>query len=476
MATVEETIEEQRLQRAIRQLIRKLDKRLIPFLMLLEFSAFGSQMITGHTELTTFKADLKLSSIDESLAVTLLYAAYLLFGIPSFVLLRFLGTKIYLSLCMILWGTIMISTAFVTNAEQLFAVRFLLGMVTSGYFSGLTIYLSLWYRRAEHKMRISFFHIGSILGCAYGSIVSYGFTKIGSFSGLRDWQWIFILEGLPIIVLGIIIYIFLGNIPETVQWLNNSEKELLTNILREDGGKANDAPVSEHWISWRQVKYALTDWRIYLYILIGIGIVTPMLCFTLVLPSLLDGVNASASVTHLMVAPMYVIASITCLLGSYSSSRYNEHGLHTAFWLFVSFIGFIVLVIVGDQSKTAIYISSCIVCCGIYTAYPIALSWLTKNIGGHTKRAMAICCFVAMCQIGGIIKIIIYREDDKPTYRRGHSICAGVIAVALLSTFILHRSLMKENQRRQILSLDEYNREETIEEPCDKHPGFRYVL
>ncbi|CAF4189683.1 unnamed protein product, partial [Rotaria magnacalcarata] len=64
------------LQRAIRQLIRKLDKRLIPFLMLLEFSAFGSQMITGHTELTTFKADLKLSSIDESLAVTLLYAAY----------------------------------------------------------------------------------------------------------------------------------------------------------------------------------------------------------------------------------------------------------------------------------------------------------------------------------------------------------------------------------------------------------------
>ncbi|CAF4190910.1 unnamed protein product, partial [Rotaria magnacalcarata] len=64
------------LQRAIRQLIRKLDKRLIPFLMLLEFSAFGSQMITGHTELTTFKADLKLSSIHESLAVTLLYVAY----------------------------------------------------------------------------------------------------------------------------------------------------------------------------------------------------------------------------------------------------------------------------------------------------------------------------------------------------------------------------------------------------------------
>ncbi|CAM4881653.1 unnamed protein product [Rotaria socialis] len=417
MTTVEENIEELQLQKAIRRLIKKLDKRLIPFLMLLEFSAFGSEMITGHTELTTLKADLNLSPEEESLGVTLLYAAYALFGIPSFILLRFLGTKIYLSLCMILWGAIMIGTAF-----------------------------------------------------------SYGITKISSIVGLKDWQWIFMFEGLPITVLGIIIYIFLGNIPETVQWLNNCEKELLTNILREDAGKANGEPNSDSWISWRQVKYALTDRRIYLHMLIGIGNVTPILCFTLALPSLLHGINASAPLTHLMVAPMYVIACASCLVGSYSSSLHNEHGLHTATCLFISLIGFIILIFVGDQSKIAIYISSCIACCGMYTAFPIALSWLTKNVGGHTKRAMAICCVHAVDHLGGVLKFVVYPEVDKPIYRKGHSICAGVTAVALLSTFILRRSMMKENQRRQFLSVDEYRREVAVEEPCDKHPDFRYVL
>ncbi|CAF3173062.1 unnamed protein product [Rotaria socialis] len=476
MTTVEENIEELQLQKAIRRLIKKLDKRLIPFLMLLEFSAFGSEMITGHTELTTLKADLNLSPEEESLGVTLLYAAYALFGIPSFILLRFLGTKIYLSLCMILWGAIMIGTAFVRNVKQLFVVRFLLGMVISAHFSGLTIYLSLWYRKAEQTMRISFFHAGAILGCSFGAIMSYGITKISSIVGLKDWQWIFMFEGLPITVLGIIIYIFLGNIPETVQWLNNCEKELLTNILREDAGKANGEPNSDSWISWRQVKYALTDRRIYLHMLIGIGNVTPILCFTLALPSLLHGINASAPLTHLMVAPMYVIACASCLVGSYSSSLHNEHGLHTATCLFISLIGFIILIFVGDQSKIAIYISSCIACCGMYTAFPIALSWLTKNVGGHTKRAMAICCVHAVDHLGGVLKFVVYPEVDKPIYRKGHSICAGVTAVALLSTFILRRSMMKENQRRQFLSVDEYRREVAVEEPCDKHPDFRYVL
>ncbi|CAF4327804.1 unnamed protein product [Rotaria magnacalcarata] len=112
----------------------------------------------------------------------------------------------------------------------------------------------------------------------------------------------------------------------------------------------------------------------------------------------------------------------------------------------------------------------------MYTAFPIALSWLTKNVGGHTKRAMAICCVHAVDHLGGVLKFVIYPEVDKPIYRKGHLICAGATAVALLSTFILRRSMMKENQRRQFLSVDEYRREDAVEEPCDKHPDFRYVL
>ncbi|CAF2905422.1 unnamed protein product [Rotaria sp. Silwood2] len=107
-------------------------------------------------------------------------------------------------------------------------------------------------------------------------------------AGLKDWQWIFLLEGLPIILLGIITYLFLGNIPDTVQWLSNSEKELLTNILRDDAGMTNGETDSGSRVSWRQVRYVIMDWRIYLYVLIGIGLLSAMQCLTLFLPSLFD--------------------------------------------------------------------------------------------------------------------------------------------------------------------------------------------
>jgi predicted MFS family arabinose efflux permease len=172
-------------------------------------------------------------------------------------------------------------------------------------------------------------------------------------------------------------------------------------MLRQDAGMANSESESDARISWRQVKYVLIDWRVYLYFVISMGNLGVIKCFTLFLPCLLNQISHSTPLTHLITVPPYIAACFCCVLGGYSSSRRNEHGLHIAFFLFVALLGFISMLIVADRNKVAIYISSCIVCCGLYTAFPIALSWLTKNIGGHTKRALAVCCFIAMGQLGG---------------------------------------------------------------------------
>jgi hypothetical protein len=156
-------------------------------------------------------------------------------------------------------------------------------------------------------------------------------------------------------------------------------------------------------LSWRQIRNMLIDWRIYLYIIIGVGNLGTVKCLTLFLPSLIGEINGSKPLTHLLTAPPYVLACICCLLGGYSSSRRNEHGFHIAFFLCISLLGFILMLSLADQGKVAVYISSCIACCGIYTAFPILLAWLTKNIGGHTKRAMAVCSFMAISQLGGVV-------------------------------------------------------------------------
>ncbi|CAF4229127.1 unnamed protein product, partial [Rotaria sordida] len=94
-------------------------------------------------------------------------------------------------------------------------------------------------------------------------ILAYGISYMKDIGGLENWRWLFLLEGLPIIPLGVMTYLFVGSIPDAVQWLDNCEKQLLTNLLREDAGLANSEPASSTRLSWRQVRYAFTDWRIY---------------------------------------------------------------------------------------------------------------------------------------------------------------------------------------------------------------------
>ncbi|CAF1271329.1 unnamed protein product [Rotaria sp. Silwood1] len=186
-------------------------------------------------------------------------------------------------------------------------------------------------------MRTAILYGAAMASGALDGILTYGISHMKDIGGLKPWQWTFLLEGSPIIPLGIITYLFLDNIPNAVQWLNNMEKQLLTNLLRNDAGVADSESTSGTRFSWLQVRYVFIDWRIYFYGLINIG-------------------NAT---------------------------------------------------------------------------------------------------------------VLIYREVDKPAYRRGHLICAGMTAGSLILTIILRICLMRENHRRKNLSPEEYAREAAVKEPCD---------
>ncbi|CAF4816787.1 unnamed protein product [Rotaria sp. Silwood1] len=311
---------------------------------------------------------------------------------------------------------------------------------------------------------------------AITGILTYGTSHMKDIGGLKGWQWTFLLEGSPIIPLGLITYILLDNVPNAVQWLNNMEKQLLTNLLRNDAGVADGEPTSNTRLVWLQVRYVFIDWRIYLYGMIAVGNFTAIFYLTTILPTLVESMGYPKTVEHLMTAPPYALACICCLLVGYSSSRRSEHGYHLAFSLFVALLGFILMLTLFDQGKVTIYVITTVICCGIFSAFPLLLSWLANNVGGHTKRAMAISFVTGFGRIGGIVIPLIYREVDKPTYRRGHLTCGGIVAASLIVTITLRICLMRENDRRTNLSPEEKKREAAIKEPCDWHPDVRYVL
>jgi hypothetical protein len=183
--------------------------------------------------------------------------------------------------------------------------------------------------------------------------------------------------------------------------LNNCEKQLLTNLLRDDSGIANG---ENALLSWQQVFYVFIDWRIYLYALIAIGNLGIMKYLTAYLPLLVEEMDIPKETgVHLMTVPLYVFVLMCCLLVSYSASRRYELGFHLMFCLIVALLGFILMLTLIDRGKATLYVSSCIACCGIFSAIPLLLSWLTNNIGGQTKRSIAIGFVLGIGQIDGII-------------------------------------------------------------------------
>ncbi len=182
--------------------------------------------------------------------------------------------------------------------------------------------------------------------------------------------------------------------------MDNCEKQLLTNLLRDDAGIAN---VENALLSWQQVFYVFIDWRIYLYALIAIANLGIMKYLTAYLPLLVEEMGIPKEGGHIMTAPLYVFVFVCCLLVSYSSSRRYEFGFHLMFCLIVALLGFILMLTLIDRGKATLYVSSCIACCGIFSAIPLLLSWLTNNIGDQTKRSIAIGFILGIGQIDGII-------------------------------------------------------------------------
>ncbi len=189
--------------------------------------------------------------------------------------------------------------------------------------------------------------------------------------------------------------------------MNNIEKQLLTNLLREDAGVADIDLISGAHLSWRQVRYVFTDWRIYLYALITIGNNGVLRCLITFLPSLVEAMGYSGPIAHLMTVPPYAVTCVCCVLVGYSASRRNEHGYHLAFCLTVGLLGFILTLALFDQGAVAVYITTSAGLCGVFCALSLILSWLANNVGGHTKRAIAISFVLGISQIGGIFMPLV---------------------------------------------------------------------
>lgn len=179
---------------AERKLVRKLDARLLPVLTMLYLLSFLDRSNIGNAKLDGLTADLKMTQADYLNALTMYFLGYVLFEIPSNIVLKRLTPRLWLPTLMVVWGIVSTLMGLVHNYSGLMAVRFFLGATEAGLFPGVVYYLSCWYKRKEQHFRISIFFSAASLAGAFGGVLAYGIGKMTGVGHKSGWSWIFIIE------------------------------------------------------------------------------------------------------------------------------------------------------------------------------------------------------------------------------------------------------------------------------------------
>src|SRR2546421_12311668 len=215
------------------RIVRKLQMRIIPFVFLLYIISFLDRINIGFAALTMNK-ELAITSKQFGLVAGIFFFGYFLFEIPSNLLLHKLGARIWIARILITWGILATLTGLVNSVPQLYVVRFLLGLAEAGYFPGIALYLTYWFRQRHQAQAIALFLAGIPVTSILGAPVSGFILDHVHWLSISSWRWLLILEGIPAVVGGVLTYFLLSSRPAEAKFLSKEEKEWI------EGGLARE--------------------------------------------------------------------------------------------------------------------------------------------------------------------------------------------------------------------------------------------
>lgn len=207
--------------------------RLIPFLFILYVVAYLDRVNVSFAALK-MNEDLGFSASVYGWGFGIFFIGYFAFEVPSNLLLQRTGARRWIARIMVSWGVVSAAMMFVQNATQFYVLRFLLGLAEAGFFPGIILYLTYWFTRAERARAVAWFMTATSISGVIGGPISGELLRLHGYGGLAGWQWLFLLEGLPAVVLGVVVYYFLTDRPEFATWLSEEERAWLVAHTRAD--------------------------------------------------------------------------------------------------------------------------------------------------------------------------------------------------------------------------------------------------
>lgn len=405
--------------------LRRLFWRIVPFIMFLYFIAFIDRVNIGFAALSMNK-DIGLSPAAYGFGAGIFFLGYFIFEVPSNLILEKVGARLWIARVMLTWGIISGAMAFVAGETSFYVLRFLLGAAEAGFFPGIILYLSYWFPQRSRASVTAIFMAAAPISVALGSPLSAALLQMDGVMGIKGWQWMFILEALPALIMAFVTFFYMTDRPAKAKWLPEDEKAWLVETMDAEVAARAGAAHSSVWRS-------LVDPRVLALALIYFGTSAGLYTLGIWAPQIIKQLGVSTmTVGYLNMIPP-IVSVVAMVLWSRHSDRTNERSWHVVIACLVASSG---LALAGwSTGLIGVILTLTLVNIGISSAKPPLWSMPTLFLTGPAAAA-GIATINSIGNLGGFAgpAMIGWIKQTTGSYAGGlYFVCALLVLSAIMT-------------------------------------------
>ncbi|KAK9261612.1 major facilitator superfamily domain-containing protein [Lipomyces tetrasporus] len=438
-----------------RRVRMKTDFRVLTWACVMIFSLQINRMNIVNVLTTDIFTDLDMQPNDYNLGQSLFVTCFLLFEIPTQIVTTIIGPEIWIPTMMTLWGTVGFLQTFISDKRTYLVTRAFLGVCQGGFIPGLVLYVTSFYKANEMSVRLSAIWTTNHMTNVVSALLASAIFELDGRWGWRNWQWLFFLEGLATMAIGILTYFMMASFRRPIISTVFTAREqaiLRARVILDDSSKAKalernrSATMTKFGI--KEIWSTVTDKYLAPVFILGMLGFVPSVASYLFITIILRNLGYSTQESNFLSIPANTLLCIGMVTAAHFADKYRRRWpmpIIAMIWLFPFLVTELVL---PDDAERWVRVLclTCIVGFPYYT--PVLMSWISANSNDQHKRALAVAIYNVSVQLGNIISANMYRADDAPFYRRGNSILIGILFFNIGMALFVRWFFSRENRRR----------------------------